>query len=342
LKTEDYFSSHYSIHGLILRFFTNSRHIHAIIQGFLEWFHTRDSQADPDIDFSIFDGRDDAGAGLCVPDGAKLLYASSEKDRFDIREVGLERSDLYLDMDGATIYMDLGGLGCLSFTPTEGRARGLLREPEHLDPNLLSSYIFMFVLARLLNARGFFPVHCSAVEKGGAGIIFPGYSGAGKTTTCIALIRNGFGLLGDDRPILRRGAGGGLEFLAFPEMIDVTEETIGFFPELQEQLVLREGLNLTKKSFFAEDIYPGSIRDSCVPGVILYPEISGSKKSRLESLPKIEALKSFLPHSLLVLDRDISRKHFEILSDLVESADCYRLELGTDLEDLPALVETVL
>jgi hypothetical protein len=215
-------------------------------------------------------------------------------------------------------------------------------DPESIPPRVLSVTLFMFLLDRLLQARGLFATHCSAVEKEGKGLIFPGFSGSGKTTACIALIRAGFGFLGDDRPFLRYDGGGNLELLAFPERIDVTDETLNFFPELREGGFLEAHRNQTKKSFRADTAYPGCVRDACVPRIILYPEIAEGRESRLEDLPRSEALKSLLPHGLLVFDKRASRKHFELLCDLVESTDCYRLRFGADVAALPRLVASVL
>jgi hypothetical protein len=156
----------------------------------------------------------------------------------------------------------------------------------------------------------------------------PGFSGAGKTTSCVALIRRGFGFLGDDRPILRYDKTGGLELLSFPEPIDVTDYTIQLFPELKNYTLLMDNRNLRKKSFNAEALYPGSTRTSCVPRIILFPEISANGKSSLEIFPKSEALKNFLPHSLLAFDKEIARKHFDIIFDLIQTTDCYKAKLA--------------
>lgn len=342
LKKENSITGNYSIHGVTLRVHTNSRFIHAPIHRLLGFFSINEPLNSPEILFSLSDSRNAAGLKCSVPEGCELLYAASEKDRFDIRALGVEKMTLYTNNRDSTYYADFGEVGLISYSPKEGTADGYLRNPEEINPNVLSKFIFLFVLTSLLEAKGYYPVHCSAVEKNGKGVIFPGYSGAGKTTTCIALMRQGYGLLSDDRPFLRYGKDGGLEFLAFPDTVDVTDKTIEFFPELGEKEVLKQNRNLRKKSFYAEDIYPGSIKDSCVPKAILYIEISGAQEGHLDDLPKSDALRLFLPHSLVVLDKETARRHFEILSDLVESCDCYRLKLGSDIHDLPALVGSIL
>jgi len=180
------------------------------------------------------------------------------------------------------------------------------------------------------------------VESDDKGIIIPGFSGAGKTTSCIALIRGGFGFLGDDRPILRYSRNRDLELLSFPERVNVTNKTINFFPELTISKRIEHNSSLVKKSFFVEDIYPGSTRDLCIPKAILYPEISTARSSCLENLSKSDALSLFLPHSMLVYDKVTAKKHFDIISDLIESVHTYKLRLGPDIHNLPKLVGSIL
>ena len=72
---------------------------------------------------------------------------------------------------------------------------------------------------------------CRRPQLDGQGLLFTGASGAGKSTLTVALLRAGFGLLGDDTLFLTQNEEG-IRALAFPDEVDVTEQTIGFFPEL--------------------------------------------------------------------------------------------------------------
>ena len=254
----------------------------------------------------------------------------------------MKHYDIYVNSNNSVYYMDLGDPGFLSYRPEEGTANGYIRDPESIHPNTISSFIFMFILNQLLKAKDYFPIHCSAVEKEGKGILLPGFSGSGKTTSCIAFIRRGYGFLGDDRQILCYRKNGGVKLLSFPEPINVTNKTINFFSELVENKLLHYNNDSGKQRFPVEELYPGSVRDVCIPQLILYPEISADAKSSLYKLPKSEALSLFLPHSLLVLDKKVAGRHFNIIGDLIHSTDCYHLKLGSNIHDLPELVESSL
>ena len=337
-------TAQYLIHGITLTFISNNVHVFSAVNKLLEYFFCEKTLGtrSEGLLINFFDNSDDTAHQGILPSGLKLLYSSSEEDLFDIKEFGIDKMRLYVNEDGFTYYVAFGTIGLFSYSMKKGVAEGYLKGSEAINPNLISSFIFIFLLAELLKGKGYFLAHCSGVEKKGQGIIFPGFSGAGKTTSCVALIRQGFGFLGDDRPILRYNKSGGLELLSFPEPIDVTDYTIQLFPELKNYRLFLDNRNLRKQSFYAEELYPGSTRDSCVPKLILFPEISAVKKSSLEVFPKSEALKTFLPHSLLAFDKEIARQHFDIIFDLIQSTDCYKVKLGADIQSLPDLVESVL
>jgi hypothetical protein len=80
-----------------------------------------------------------------------------------------------------------------------------------VDPGLVAFPLLGPVLALLLQARGSFLLHGSALASGdGASFAFLGDKGAGKSTTAAAFLRAGFALLTDDIIAidgLERGAG---------------------------------------------------------------------------------------------------------------------------------------
>lgn len=346
MVTQELFRKTYFIHGVNLSFTSNNSYIFFAVNDLLQYFQTSISEEllfPADLAISLFDHPVN-NFSIEEKDtlSLKLLYASSENDRFSLNDFGLDRMYLYESEDGFTHYINLGDTGFISYSAKEGIANGYLRHPEFLNPNIISSFIFIFVLSQLLKSKGYFFVHCSAVEKDGAGIIFPGFSGAGKTTSCIALIRAGYGFLGDDRPILHYSSVGNLEFLCFPEPIDVTDYTISLFPELKNYHRFLNNRNLRKRSFVVQELYPSIIKDFCIPRIILFPEISSTAESYLEPFSKFEAFKTFLPHSLLAFDKEITQKHFDIIFDLIQTTDCYKLKLGKDIENLPQLVSSIL
>jgi hypothetical protein len=201
--------------------------------------------------------------------------------------------------------------------------------------------LFHLALTELLRHRGFYTVHAAALEKHGRGILIPGTSGRGKTTSFISLLRSGYRYLSDDHPLIRDG-GTSVQILPFPARIKATEDTIAFFPELVEapNLVLRAGS--PKRSFQAMDLYPTSVADDCQLAVVLFPNIVDAPRSHLERLPKHRALELLLPQALLVYDPEVARREFQVLAKLVQQADCYRVHFGRDVLDLPRLITPLL
>ncbi|MBW1848814.1 MAG: hypothetical protein JRJ27_17105 [Deltaproteobacteria bacterium] len=342
MTSTDLVTSNYSIHDINLRFNTNSEYIYSSVNEPLRAFRAKRQLSGIDINFTLNKSSDKSVVNFSLPEKSKLLYTPSKNDKFDIKLFDLQTFNLYIDVKNPTYYIDLGYTGFLSYNLVSGTASGYLHKPELINPVVLSSSIFLFVLDQLLKSKNYFPLHCSTVEKNGKGVLLPGFSGSGKTTSCIALIRKGFGFLSDDRPILRRNKKGILEVLSFPEDINVTQKTVNFFPELAGSKFINNNWGAFKNKINAEKNYPGSQKDRCYPKVILYPEISNEKKCFLEELSKSDALSLLLPHSMLVFDKETSKRHFDILFDLIISADTYRLKLGTDILDLPDLVESIL
>ncbi|VUZ85507.1 HPr kinase/phosphorylase [Candidatus Methylomirabilis lanthanidiphila] len=267
-----------------------------------------------------------------------LLFSTSWKNAFDLAgRLGIDW-DVYT-RDGGLL-LDYHRRGRLWLDTSGGRLEGLLAEPLDLHQALLPSIFFFFPFAQLLARRGLHVVHAAALERNGCGVLIPGMSGSGKSTCCVSLMRAGYRCLSDDKPFLRKN-GGDVELLPFPEMIDVTDQSVAFFPELSRAATALE-TGFRKKRFCAETLYPGSAADAVAPSVILFPNISGEPTSRVETLSKAQALRTLLPHSLLCFDRGISVRHFELLARLVETTTCYRLHFGRDVLDLPRLVDRLL
>jgi hypothetical protein len=242
--------------------------------------------------------------------------------------------------DGNRVVADFHEQGLLQIDGSQGLVEGYFINPDAMHPDVCTSF-FHYALTELLKRRDLFTVHATALELHGQGVLIPGYSGQGKTTSFLSLLRSGFRYLSDDYPLLR-DRGSHMELLAFPMKIDVTDRTIEFFPELRNAMpdVLHQGI--CKKFFQAEDLYADSIGSSCTPAMIIFPHVVNMPHSCLEPLPKSRALEAIMPQGLLVYDQTVARREFQVLSKLVQQVDCYRLHFGRDVFDLPKLVTPLL
>ncbi|HET6613039.1 MAG TPA: hypothetical protein VFG83_13670 [Kofleriaceae bacterium] len=112
---------------------------------------------------------------LCAGDGAaaaeiavELLAAKGSPEAWVDAEVDVRESARGVCLEGSAMRAEIDA--------GAGRARIAASGPGPID------VLFRFLLATHLSARGGLLVHASAVERDGGAWVFPGPSGAGKTT----------------------------------------------------------------------------------------------------------------------------------------------------------------
>jgi hypothetical protein len=245
-----------------------------------------------------------------------------------------------VSQDRGRLIVDFYDAGMFVIDGVHGSAEGYLIKAQRMPASFIE-YLFHLVLIELLRGRGLYTIHATALERNGRGILIPGNSGRGKTTSFISLLRSGYQYLSDDHPLFR-DAGDHVELLPFPIKINVTEDTIAFFPELRDapEHVLQPGF--PKRGFYPEELYPTSIGTCCRPALVLFPQVVDAPRSHLEPLPRSRAMELLLPQALLVYDAEVARREFRVLAKLVQQADCYRLHFGRDILDLPKLITPLL
>lgn len=326
-----------SLHGLHVRYVTSSP---SLLSSAAPWFQ-RFPQAGPAGDAALTIRFEEVSGREAVP----LSLSSSVRRLFSGTRpfMGSSMRALWqceILQDGGRHVVDVQGQGVLVIEGDGGRADGYFFRPDTVHADRLESF-FHYALAELLKRRNLFTLHAAALERRGRGLLIAGGNGCGKTTASLSLLRSGYRLLSDDHPVLRDD-GAWPELLASPALIEVTDRTVELFPELRDAPsgLLRQGAR--KKSFHAEDIYPGSTGRPCEPVMILFPQIGKLPHSCLEPLAKSRALQGLLPPPSLVPDDELSRREVRALSNLVQRASCYRLHFGQDVPDLPKLITPLL
>lgn len=335
LKTEYLFS----LYGTPVRYLTSSSRLAAPVEELLRHFRrdTLDEVTPLTVRFHAVKNR--AAIPLVLSPEARHLISGT-----DVAAEGRPEHDLpyVVSQAGGRLLIDFADAGLFMIEGAYGRAEGYLLKPERMPANLIE-YLFHLTLVQLLRHRELYTIHATALEWQGRGILIPGNSGRGKTTSFISLLRAGYRYLSDDHPLIR-DAGDHVELLPFPIKINVTEDTIAFFPELRNapEQVLQRQPSFHKRGFYAEELYRTEIGACCRPDLILFPQVVDAAQSHLERLPKSRALQLVLPQALLVYDQEVARREFHVWAKLVQQADCYRLHFGRDLLDLPKLITPLL
>ena len=278
----------------------------------------------PELTFIFQDGTD--RPPIEKPKGkSRRVYGMSLGDTayYDAEEL------LYIDWgDGFKALCHAGeGLARISMPVASGR----LQVATHL--------LFNLCLFELLKRHGRYNIHAAGLSSGGQGLLFTGTTGAGKSTLCVALLRAGFGLLGDDTLFLSQSEAG-IRAQAFPDEIDVTEQTLGFFSELSALTDARKNLR-NKTQVAAERVYQSRWVESCIPRVLIFPRVANKPASVLKPFDPEQALMELATNIMLTEARS-SQAHLDALGGLIRQCKCYRLETGRDFDTLPERLRELL
>lgn len=251
---------------------------------------------------------------------------------------------IYLEDD--RLYLSDGERARLLCEPAHGRAEVSILESELADLWVLSHPLFTVAFVELMKRRGRYSLHAAGLSLGGRGLLLAGMSGAGKSTLSLALLRAGFGFMGDDRLFLspREGLSEGPEELtvqAFPDEVDVTDETAGFFPELRPLLSRPRSAKQPKRQFWPEELYAVSLVAECAPGALVFPRVAHRAETALAPMQAEEALLELAPNVLLT-DAPSSQAHLSALAALVGRSALYRLETGRDFGAVPEMLRELL
>ncbi len=314
------FSKYYIIHGIGLKLESNVPHIIELLHQVLYPFEGVAANAHhPQIQFRLRENHEiDAGCiqglepvSFCM----EMTYYSRGSRLFTHVP---SQFMVQADLDQLTVLGDI----CPPYTHNQW---------------LIFHQVFFPILAELLKHLHIFNMHTAALADDEQGILFPARARSGKSTLSLKLLESGFNFLSDDICFLTRDSGG-LRLLGFPEPIQIWEETRRFFPNLNLKLHPEKACPNIKKSLRVDELFPGAIRAWAQPRFLIIPQIMDGKSSHLDPLAKTEALQKLIPQSLMVANRNIVGQHLKILTDLVSTCDCYRLQTGSDIDQVPTLI----
>jgi len=221
-----------------------------------------------------------------------------------------------------------------------GRVLLSIVESEPRNLFVASHLVLTVLLVEILKRRGWYSLHAAAFSENGKAILIPGTSGAGKSTLSVALLRANFDFLTDDMVFLRQGSDG-VVARGLVEDVDVSDQTIRFFPELDFLLKSSKNDGFPKTPVRAEEVYATRVVLEAHPKAIVLPRISGKETSVIRQIGSDEALLEIVPNVLLTETR-ACQGHLAVLAELVKQTACYRLDTGQDFDRIPVLLRGLL
>ena len=220
---------------------------------------------------------------------------------------------------------------------TEAQVRGQIT-PRCLDTYGVFEDVMMISLAPLFRRRGWFPLHAFAAQApNGHAALISGSTGAGKTTTGLALLSAGWKLLSNDSPLLSLHADQ-VRVLAYPGRLSAFDDSLARFPQL-EQFIPSTVTQREKRVFAAETVFNSPWATDAPAGGIFFPQVTpGLETSDLAPVSPTEATLKLLPQAIESWDRSTVPQHLTLLTRLVEAVPGYNLRLAPDVSQLPNLL----
>lgn len=188
-----------------------------------------------------------------------------------------------------------------------------------------------------LRLRGIYGFHGNGLRKDGASILIVGDSGAGKTTLTLSLVKSGWNYLSDDALGLTR-VDDQIEARALRQGISLTKDAMERWEgsEMWADAPKPLGSNKGKGLVLPGDSLWERHIPSCVPQAIFFCQVGNSEKSEIIELPKAAALGLCLRQALgLWMNSSLTKENMELLKDMVDQAQCFRIVSGRDVIDSP-------
>lgn len=241
----------------------------------------------------------------------------------------------------AFVYTQHGDVMLTGLQWEASRTVGFVRNASSWPLQHYKQAIFI-TLYQHLRRRGLYLVHASAIAHEGRVALIAGSSGAGKTTTMLSCLQDGFSFLGDDATLLQRQSTtssdqDNFQVITLLNTLHATEHTLRWFPELEAHASERDS-PAGKRLVIVPEAYPGCLSLSGTVHVALNPKITEEPTTRLERVSKAAFLAEMLFYSVDLHEVEGTRRHLDFLAALLEAVPTYRLLLGTDRSSISPMV----
>jgi hypothetical protein len=201
--------------------------------------------------------------------------------------------------------------------------------------------VILYAVQGALRRGGLYQFHAGCVlAKDGGAILLVGDSGCGKSTLTATLLLNGWRFVSDDNLLLRESAAG-IEAWALRRYFTFDQATLKacHLDVFTEAVGNRVPGKEEKFRFYARQAFPEQFVDSCIPGAIVFPQVTSEASSRIEPLKQADSLARLIRQCpWATCDAAAAPDHLQALSKLARQTRSYTLFAGQDVFEQPASI----
>jgi hypothetical protein len=220
------------------------------------------------------------------------------------------------------------------------RMIGCRRNGSHLSRGECSKP-FVVMLTIWYSDQGVQILHSGLVAQHGAGVLIPGESGTGKSTTSLASVAQGLEFLADDFVGLERADDGAFRGHSLFNTACLTRAGLGRFADVRQHAVEDRFPEEEKPILFLAEIYPDRLRATVPIHAIALLRI-GAERTEIRPASRPEALRQFAASTLHTVVPRPGRAGLDMMAALVAQVPAYWLLLGPDPQDVPGGIERIL
>ena len=190
-----------------------------------------------------------------------------------------------------------------------------------------------------LNKHQRYIVHAAAVGLPEGGVLVTGRAGAGKSTAALSCVNSGLKYVGDENcfiSVVPKPFAHSLYSSGTLEAEDVNK-----IPSLRSSLSNENRLHIEKAVYLLYDEYQNDLSVGFPIKAVFVPRVSGNRDTSILQRSVAQTLLALAPGSLFQLP-GAGRNSFQAMAELLRQVPCFTLELGTDLPQIPVVIERFL
>ena len=190
-------------------------------------------------------------------------------------------------------------------------------------------------------AQGFQFVHAAAVGTPDGGLLLTGKGGSGKSSTAISCLNSSLNYLCDDFCLIGQQNGMYSAFGLYATAKLVGPEDLARFPFIAQHVWNPDRETDHKAAFFLQDHFPESFIDHFPLKGILLPVVTGRRDTSVTVCSGSRACSALAPSTLSLLPAS-GAADFRFLSEFSRALPAYELRLGTDIAQIPLVLNYLL